>query len=151
MSITPAADGTTLVFRPRLVRAVGYAIGGIVMLAAIVMAVTVGRTIAEVVGYLAFGAGVLWFCHREASVRITAGPEALIIRNLFITRSVEWPEAFGVVFTAGDPWAKLDLADGDTVSLMALQRTDGKRGMAAARRLAGLITERGEGLDPSGI
>lgn len=146
MTIT-APDGPegTVVLRPRLTRVVAYAIGLLVLAAAIVLSVLTHFGFADTVGFIAFGLGVLWFCHREGSVRATAHPDRLVVRNLMSTRELEWAEIIGVVFPPGDPWAKLDLADGDTVSVMAVQRTDGERGMQAARRLAGMISERSGG------
>jgi hypothetical protein len=145
MSIS-APDGPegTVTLRPRVTRVVAYIIGPLVLLASILLAVLTHFRFTDVVGFLAFGLAVLWFCHREGSVRATAHPDRLVVRNLVATRELEWAEIIGVVFPPGDPWAKLDLADGDTLSVMAVQRTDGDRGMRAARRLAGLIAERGE-------
>ncbi|MCS6710668.1 PH domain-containing protein [Brachybacterium sp. EF45031] len=93
--------------------------------------------------YVLFGAAIFWFCHREASVAVTARPDELVVRNLFTTRRLAWAQVVGVSFPAGDPWAHLDLADGETLSTMALQRTDGDLGITQARRLARLVQERG--------
>lgn len=144
------AESEEIVFRPRTVRIVAYLIGSLVMASALVASVIASSTLVDSVGFVSVGLAALWFCHREAAVRAIARPQELEIRNLFSSRTVEWAEVIGVVFPPGDPWAKLDLADGDTVSLMAIQRTDGARGMAAARRLARLVNERGEGVDPAG-
>ncbi|MFE5774915.1 PH domain-containing protein [Brachybacterium sp. NPDC056505] len=150
MSIS-APDGPegTVVLRPRVTRVVAYVIGSVVMLAAIGLSLLTHFGFADTVGFLAFGLAVLWFCHREGSVRATAHADRLVVRNLMATRELEWAEIIGVVFPPGDPWAKLDLADGDTLSVMAVQRTDGEKGMTAARRLAGMIAER-SGAEGSG-
>lgn len=44
----------------------------------------------------------------------------------------------------GGPWAHLDLADGSTLAINAIQRYDGKRAIADAHRLQALVQERGE-------
>ena len=66
------------------------------------------------------------------------------MRNLMRTRTLEWPEVLGISFPMGDPWAHLDLADGRTHPLNAIQRYDGERAIAAAHQLQALIRERGE-------
>ena len=53
----------------------------------------------------------------------------------------------GISFPMGDPWAHLDLADGSTLSMHALQRYDGERAIAAAHLLRRLVSERGEAAD----
>ena len=42
-------------------------------------------------------------------------------------------------FGGGEPWVTLDLADGDTLAVMAIQRADGEDAVAEARRLATLV------------
>ena len=42
-------------------------------------------------------------------------------------------------FSDGMPWVRLDLADGDEQSVMAIQRADGHRSVEEAQRLADLI------------
>ena len=87
------------------------------------------------------------FCHLQASVAVTARPRELVVRNLMRTRTLEWPEVIGISFPMGDPWAHLDLADGSTLPLQALQRYDGDRAIAAAHLLRDLVRERGEAAD----
>lgn len=138
-------DDDPIVLRPRMVRVTGYATGVIVLAGMIVGAVVMpgftlfGRACLVMVGVLA-----LLFCHLEASVRLVARPRTLEVHNLFRRRTLAWPEIVGVSFPMGDPWAHLNLADGTTVATMAIQRYDGKRGIAAAHRLDALIRERGE-------
>jgi hypothetical protein len=47
-----------------------------------------------------------------------------------------------------DPWVVLDLSDGGTLAVMAVQRADGERGMAEARRLQALVRDLGEATEP---
>lgn len=143
-----AASGeerATIVFRPRAVRVAAYFSAVVVMTGMIGGAVLLtsfhwgGRS-----GLVAVGVLVFLFCHLEASVKVTARPEAIEIRNLMRTRTLEWPEVLGISFPMGDPWAHLDLADGHTYPLHAIQRYDGDRAIAAAHRVQSLIRERGE-------
>ena len=135
----------TIVLRPRAVRVAAYLSAVIVMAGMIGGAVMItsfqwgGRIALLVVGVLVF-----FFCHLEASVKVTARAVQLEVRNLMRTRTLEWPEVLGISFPMGDPWAHLDLADGHTHPLNAIQRYDGKRAIAAAHQLQALIRERGE-------
>ncbi|NCD16951.1 MAG: PH domain-containing protein [Actinobacteria bacterium] len=84
------------------------------------------------------GAGSV-IIHRQATVAAFPGPTGLRIRNLFVTTDLEWAQIVRVNFMAGHPWVTLDLSDGDTVAVMAIQAADGERGLAEARRLAALV------------
>ncbi len=146
----PAEDAETIVFRPRLARLVGHGVGILVLVAMLVAAVVLFEafTLVDSVGFAALGVAIWYFCYREATVRVTARPDHLVVRNLFTTRELDWAEVVAVSFPQGDPWAHLDLSDGDTIATMALQRADGEQGIAGARRLARLVHERGETTGP---
>lgn len=141
----PGEARATYVLRPRWVRVAAYSSAAVVMAGMIGGAVLItsfqwgGR-----LGLLGVGVLVALFCHLEASVKVTAGPEQLEVRNLMRTRTVTWPEVIGISFPMGDPWAHLDLADGRTLPLHAIQRYDGKRAIAAAHLIQRLVHERGE-------
>lgn len=141
----PGEDRARIVLRPRAVRVAAYLSAVIVMAGMIGGAVLItsfqwgGR-----LGLVAVGVLVVIFCHLEASVSVTARPEALVVRNLMSTRTLEWAEVIGISFPMGDPWAHLDLADGSTLALQAIQRYDGDRAIAAAHLLLRLVQERGE-------
>lgn len=141
----PAEDRARIVLRPRAVRVAAYLSAAIVMAGMIGGAVLItsfqwgGR-----LGLVAVGVLVVIFCHLEASVTVTARPEVLVVRNLMSTRTLEWAEVIGISFPMGDPWAHLDLADGSTLALQAIQRYDGDRAIAAAHLLLRLVQERGE-------
>ena len=79
---------------------------------------------------------VLW---RFASVRATPTEQGLHVRNLVEVRDLEWAQIVTVRFGGGAPWGMLDLDDGDTLTVMALQRSDGERAEAEATRLATLV------------
>ena len=63
----------------------------------------------------------------------------LTVRNLVLVRRLEWAEVVDVRFGEGRPWVQLDLADGDTLAVMAIQRADGPAAQREARRLATLV------------
>jgi len=89
--------------------------------------------------FLAIGlalAGGLW---RFASLRAVPTREGLTVRNVIVTRTVEWRSISDIHFSGGDPWVSLDLDDGDTLAVMAIQRADAEFGRDEAGRLAALV------------
>jgi hypothetical protein len=70
------------------------------------------------------------------------------VRNLVLTRTLEWAEVVGVQFGGGEPWVTLDLEDGDTVAVMAIQKADGDVSGREASRLAALVQAFGETGEP---
>lgn len=127
-------------FRPRLARVVTLAIGALVLVLTAALVVLMPRLGAlDRVGFGAVGLAVAWFCWREASVVARPDDDGLTVRNLVVSRRLAWAEVVSVRFGQGRPWVQLDLADGDTLAVMAIQRADGARADAEARRLATLV------------
>ena len=132
------------VFRPRRARTVALVLAvlslvGLGALAAF-LPVTTGAAVGLVdrVGIALFGIALAWFCYRQASVRAVPDTDGLTVRNLFLSRRVEWAEIVSVRF--GDrPWVQLDLADGETLAVMGIQRADGDVARRESRRLATLV------------
>lgn len=133
-------------FRPRFARRIAWA------MIAVIVAFLVGLLIASVTVLTGwgpadwiltiafFGAGA-WFVHRQATVSAIPTAEGLTVRNLIQTRHVAWEQIVRISFAHGRPWVSLDLADGDTLAVMAIQGADGEYGRGEARRLAGLVAE----------
>ena len=143
-----ADERATVVLRPRMVRLAAYTTAVIVLAGMIAGAVLITSfQLGGRLSLIAIGVLMAVFCHLEASVRVVARPTVLEVRNLMRTRTLEWPEVVGISFPMGDPWAHLDLADGSTLPLQAIQRYDGKRAIAAAHRLQDLVHERGEAVE----
>ncbi|MBA2740189.1 MAG: PH domain-containing protein [Nocardioidaceae bacterium] len=67
----------------------------------------------------------------------------LHVVNGFRRHDVSWPEAVTVSLGRGAPWAVLDTADGDTVQLMGIQRSDGARAVRAVREVRASIATHG--------
>ena len=133
-------DELTAPFRPRLARAVTLALGVLVLgsTAAIMVSMTVLST-GDRIGFALVGGLIVWFLWRQASVVARADDDGLTVRNLVFTRRLEWAEVVSVRFGSGRPWVQLDLADGDTLAVMGVQRADGERAVAEARRMATLV------------
>jgi MFS family permease len=79
---------------------------------------------------------MLW---RFAAIRAVPTRAGLRVRNLMLTRTVEWGEIVDLRFSGGDPWVVVELDDTDTLAVMAIQKSDGDFGRAEARRLAALV------------
>jgi len=128
-------------FRPRLARLVALVLGLVVAVATPVLVATVPGVygLPDLAGFALVGAAIVWFCWRQASVRAVPDEQGLAVRNLMLSRRVEWAQIVSVRFGQGRPWVQLDLADGDTLAVMGVQRADGGFAMTEAARLATLV------------
>jgi hypothetical protein len=90
-------------------------------------------------GFLVVAAFLGWGLWRLGAVAADPSQDGLVVRNVLLTRRLEWTEIIGIHFGSGDPWVLLDISDGDSLAVMAIQRADGERAHADARRLATLI------------
>ena len=129
-------------FRPRLARIVSLGLAGVVTLATVLLVVLMpGLSALDVSGFALLGGAIVWFCWRQASVAAVPDEDGLTVRNLLITTRLTWAQVVAVRF--GDrPWVHLDLADGDTLAVMGIQRADGERALAEARRLSTIVAAR---------
>lgn len=98
-----------------------------------------------------FGLGVVIavLAWRYTAISATPTRERLVVRNLIVSRTVEWSEIVGIQFGGGEPWVTLDLEDGDTLAVMAIQKADGPAARQQASRLAALIQAWGETPEPA--
>lgn len=132
-------------FRPRAARLVCLPLAGISLVMMVGLAVGLpGLTgvrlgAGDRVGFVSLGVAIAWFLLREAGVRADPDRAGIVVRNLLRTRRLAWAEVVSVRFGPDRPWVLLDLADGDTLAVMAVQRADGDRARTEARRLATLV------------
>ncbi len=132
-------------FRPTAARWVAGVLAGVVLVFMLALALALptiagdGAGVADRVGIAGFGILVAWFLLRQAGVRADPDETGLTVRNLMLTRRVEWAEIVSVRFGQGRPWVQLDLADGDTLSVMGVQAADGARAGAEAVRMSTLV------------
>ena len=89
--------------------------------------------VVAVAGLVAF---VLW---RLSNVHALATETGLTVQNLVRSTRLDWAQIVAVRFGGGNPWLILDLDDGDTLPVMAVQRADGPAAQEQARRLATLV------------
>ncbi|MBC3841845.1 PH domain-containing protein [Streptacidiphilus sp. 4-A2] len=69
-----------------------------------------------------------------------ADRHGVTVVNFVRSRRVEWPEILGVNLRQGDPWVLLDLADGGTLAVVAIQPGSGRRqAIRAARELRACV------------
>ncbi|EFP59174.1 PH domain-containing protein [Dermacoccus nishinomiyaensis] len=85
------------------------------------------------------GCAIGWMLSRWGLVKAVPNERGLKVRNLILTREIEWAEILGVQFGGGRAWATLDLADTEQLAVMAIQRADGPSAEAEASRLAALV------------
>ena len=127
-------------FRPRLARVVTLAIAVVVVvLTALLVTALTHVPAGDRTGIAVVGLAVAWFCWREAAVVARPDDEGLTVRNLLVVRRLTWAQIVDVRFGEGRPWVQLDLDDGDTLAVMAIQRADGSAAEQEARRLATLV------------
>jgi hypothetical protein len=85
-------------------------------------------------GLIAFA---VWFGLMRC--RITATSSGVTIVNGYRRRDFEWSQVVGMNLRRGAPWAGMDLSDGTSISVIALQSSDGKRATDAVRAIRRLI------------
>ena len=127
-------------FRPRLARVVTLGIAGVVVLltAALLLALPELPAL-DKSGFAGLAVLLVWFCWRQAAVVAVPDADGLTVRNLLLERRLAWADIVSVRFGQGRPWVQLDLADGDTLAVMGIQRSDGRFASQEARRLATLV------------
>lgn len=141
------ASGWRTVYRPVRARAVVYGCAVAVMVAMIVLAIVLpstgphpwgpGSRLAMVV----FGAAVVFLLHRLADVRVEAAEAGVLVVNVVGRRRLEWAEIVGVRLLRDDAWMMLDLADGESLAAMGVQKSEGKRGERQAAEFARLVAD----------
>lgn len=138
-------------FRPRFARVAGSLVAVLVVVGCTVIALTgqgpsftVTQRVAIIVWGLLVGAAALWLVAANAH----ATPSGLRVHNLVRSRTLEWPEIVAVRFGRDDPWVTLDLADGTTLAVLAVQRADGAHGVRDANRLVALVRRHGQAEEP---
>ena len=136
-------------FRPRRGRIVALGVGWASLLLFGMIAVIIpeqdGRWgVPDRIMLFGLGVVIAALAWRYAAIIATPSREGLRVRNLVLTRTLEWPEIVGIQFGGGEPWVTLDLLDGDTLAVMAIQKADGEVAGREASRLAALVQAFGE-------
>jgi hypothetical protein len=152
--VTPE-PGLPVTFRPLVTRivlmSVGAATFGVLTLVAVLLPAQGAaswspgdRVILSASGLLAWS--VLALLSRPKAV---ADRQGVTVTNLTTRRRLEWAEILRVTLRPGDPWVTLDLADGSTLAVMAIQPGIAReRALADARALRALAEKYGTAAPP---
>ncbi len=65
--------------------------------------------------------------------RLTLSDTGLVVVNGYKRRDLVWAQVLAVRLRRGAPWAEMDLSDGTTIPVMAIQGSDGDRAILAVR------------------
>lgn len=71
--------------------------------------------------------------------RVTATEDGLVVVNGYRTHRFEWAEVVAIRMPSGAPWATLDISDGTTCQVIALQGSDGLRARHGVRAIRALL------------
>jgi hypothetical protein len=91
---------------------------------------------------IAFFVAVLVVLYGVFRTRVDVSDRGVGVTNGYRRYDFSWPEVVAISLSRHRPWALVDLADGSTRAVMALQTSDGARAVAATREIAWLITAR---------
>ncbi len=142
-----SAEPGRTVLRPVRARAVVYtiAVAVLVTLVALAIALPSGGPhawgIASRLGVVAVALAVVFVMHRLADVRVEASDAGVLVVNVIGRRRLEWAEVVGVRLLRDDSWMLLDLADGQALPAMGVQKSEGERAQRQAQEFARMVTE----------
>jgi hypothetical protein len=74
--------------------------------------------------------------------RLSATDDDVAVVNGFRTRHYDWAQVVALRLRRGAPWAEMDLSDGTTISVMAIQGSDGDRAKNAVREFRRALAAR---------
>lgn len=134
-------------WRPHRGRVVTHGFAAVVLVVVVVLAVVLPDPfrLADRVGFVVVGAlisGVLYLLGR---CRLRADADGLTVVNVLRTTELEWAEVVTASLNVGDPWVTLDLDDGETMAVMAIQAADGERAHRDLAQLRALLAEHAVG------
>ena len=74
--------------------------------------------------------------------RLSASDDDVAVVNGFRARHYDWAQIVALRLRRGAPWAEMDLSDGTTVPVMAIQGSDGDRAKTAVREFRRVLAAR---------
>ncbi|KAA9379876.1 PH domain-containing protein [Microbispora cellulosiformans] len=133
-------------WRPRSTTIIAYGLAAVMVVGAIVLAVGLPEQfkLADRLGMVGFGLLVAFVLHLLGRLRVRADEQGITVVNPLRVHHFEWAEVLDVTMVEGDPWPKLDLANGLSLGAMGIQSTERERSRRAVAQLTALIRERGE-------
>jgi len=139
--------GPVRVYRPLGARVVSATSGGVlVVLVGFLWLALPERVRAQfgtfqrltLVGFLIVVIVVLYGIFRT---RVTASERGISVTNGYRRHDFDWAEVVRIALSGDRPWALVDLTDGTTVALMALQTADGRRAARSTRELSAMVAD----------
>lgn len=97
-------------------------------------------TIYERITALLLGALLLACAHALVRPRVDVTEEGLTVVNGYKKREFVWAQVLAIHLPPGAPWATIDLSDGTSCSVMALQGSDGARAKKAVRQIRAMLS-----------
>ncbi|GII76812.1 membrane protein [Sphaerisporangium rufum] len=136
-------------WRPRRARMLAYGFATVMVAGAIVLAVVLPPPfrLPDKIGVVLFGCLVAFVLHLLGRLRVEADERGVTVVNALRVHRYTWPEVLGVSLPEGEPWPRLDLADGSSVGAMGIQGTEKSRSRQAVTELRSLIRAHGEAAD----
>ena len=134
-------------WRPYGARVAGLVLGGLLLALVVVVWVLLGPevrarfTTFQRVTLVGIGAVGFVALHALTRSRVSADARGLTVVNGYRGRQLEWSQVVGVNLRRGAPWAGMDLSDGTSISMFAIQASDGQRAVRAVRQLRRLVAE----------
>ncbi|GGO02823.1 hypothetical protein GCM10010116_05490 [Microbispora rosea subsp. aerata] len=144
-----SAPPLPVTWRPRITTIIAYGMATVMVVGSILLAVVLPEQfkVPDRVGMVVFGLAVAGVLHLLGRLRVRADEQGITVVNALRVHRFEWAEVLDVTMVEGDPWPKLDLADGNSLGAMGIQSTERERSRRAVAQLTALIRERGEAPD----
>ncbi|MEU6425328.1 PH domain-containing protein [Microbispora sp. NPDC046973] len=144
-----SAPPLPVTWRPRVTTIIAYGMAAVMVIGSILLAVGLPEQfkLPDRLGMVAFGVVVACVLHLLGRLRVRADEKGITVVNPLRVHRFEWAEVLDVTMVEGDPWPKLDLADGVSLGAMGIQSTERERSRRAVAQLTALIRERGEAPD----
>jgi hypothetical protein len=141
----PALVALPHTWRPLGVRLAGWFFGLMLLIVCVVMWISFppevreGVTVSQRLTLIGFGVLAAGLINALMRSKVIATEQQLVVVNGYRRREFTWAQVVSVTLPAGAPWATLDLADGNTVSAMGIQGSDGGRAHRSVRELRALL------------
>jgi hypothetical protein len=138
-----------LTWRPRWAPIVAYGLAVVMVVGMAALAFTLPPEYGtgDRAGIVIFGLLVAAVLHLLGRLRVEADERGITVVNPLRVHRFEWPQVIDVTMAEGDPWPRLDLADGSTVGAMGIQSAERRRAERAVAELSALIRAHGEAPD----
>jgi hypothetical protein len=135
-----------VVWRPRRARVIAYGFAAVMVAGAVVLAVLLPAPfgLPDKVGVVVVGCVIAGILHLLGRLRVEADDQGVTVVNAVRVHRYEWPELLSVSLPEGEPWPRIDLADGSSVGAMGIQGTEKARSRQAVAELRSLIHHYGE-------